>query len=294
MLIYPDTVLWNELCDQGVDADELVSTLAGQSAQLVLGTEAVYEMAKTFQMRRPEAEQRGMGLFSYLGRFVQERIPCLRITSDILRAEMKRASRETKTIDIFLNDEDYMGLTEEVGKLSRGTFDSRADRFIAERKVQAAGVRQEIAGHFGTRPKLNQIIAAVPVEGLGEWIQEELRKSGRRLLRWHLNREFPEASPKQITWLAKRLLASRAYRVSHAIVRSDLYLNWRYAQVQSISRDVPDDLYHIVNASYCDLYVTRDKEQGKYAPFVLGKTAVAVYDGDTRLSEWLSALAARA
>jgi len=44
-----DTMLWNELCDQNVNAAALISALSAQGKVLVLGAEAMYEMAKTFK-----------------------------------------------------------------------------------------------------------------------------------------------------------------------------------------------------------------------------------------------------
>ena len=71
VLIYADTTVWNALCDQSSDSRRLTKDLAGQGAQLVLGTNAVYEMAKTFQGSRSTAQQRGKELFSYLRQYTQ-------------------------------------------------------------------------------------------------------------------------------------------------------------------------------------------------------------------------------
>ena len=55
------------------------------------------------------------------------------------------------------------------------------------------------------------------------------------------------------------------------MVRSDLYLNWRYCRRGSLGKDMPDDNYHIVNASYCEAFVTSDPELVSYAKHVLSK-----------------------
>ena len=85
VLIYADTTVWNALCDQVVDAGKLTKDLATQRAQLVLGTNAVYEMAKTFMGSRPNARERGKELFSYLKQYVGLRIPLLRQADFLLR-----------------------------------------------------------------------------------------------------------------------------------------------------------------------------------------------------------------
>jgi hypothetical protein len=63
--IYLDTMLWNELCDQNVDAVALITALTAQGKVLVLGAEALYEMAKTFKSN----PTRGKELFAYLKKF---------------------------------------------------------------------------------------------------------------------------------------------------------------------------------------------------------------------------------
>jgi len=55
-------------------------------------------------------------------------------------------------------------------------------------------------------------------------------------------------------------------------------------------RDLLPDLDHIVTASYFDVYETKKAAQGKYAPLVLSKTAIAIYDGRLPISKWLESL----
>jgi hypothetical protein len=85
-------MLWNELCDQRPDPEVLIARLSKSgAAQLVLGTEAIYEMAKTFQMPSAKASERGQALFRYLKRFVDLAIPCVNMISDLLVYETRVA-----------------------------------------------------------------------------------------------------------------------------------------------------------------------------------------------------------
>jgi hypothetical protein len=68
MTIYPDTNIWNALCDQAVDPARLGATLVAKEARLVLSYHTVYELLKTFRGSSAEARLRGAKLFSYLGR----------------------------------------------------------------------------------------------------------------------------------------------------------------------------------------------------------------------------------
>ena len=51
-------------------------------------------------------------------------------------------------------------------------------------------------------------------------------------------------------------------------------------------------MYHVLNASYCDLYATREKGQTEYASLLLpSSTKVAVWDARAKIDEWLLTLA---
>lgn len=291
MFIYLDTVLWNRLCDQGVDARRLAGDLAKDGAMLVLGTEAVYEMARTFYGKKSGAHERGERLFSYLRAFVGLRISCLQTTPNILADEAHIAQGSRKEgPQVFVNEQQYAGLENEVEKLSRGVVDSRADELLRKRKAEAESVRSDIAAYYQDERTAHLLTrtAGVSVDGLSSWIKKELPRSGRRVLRGHLARVFPGSQVRELTWIAKKLLGSNRYPIAHALTRADLYTNWRFSQSGSMPRDLPSDTYHIVNAAYCDIYATSEEAQARYAPLVLTKTKVALYGGDVAVSFWLT------
>jgi hypothetical protein len=239
-----------------VGVPELIAALARSETRLVLGTEAVYELARTFQSEKQDARDRGRRLFSYLGNFIELRIP------------------------------------KEVDKLSQGIFDLKADHSLKQRKREAEDTRSAMAIHYKAphMAKLRGKMADVPQDGVKKWIARELPRTGRSLLRGHLADVFHDASRRQLTLIAKKLLASSRYRVANAMTRCDLYLNWRFSQTGSMPRDIPSDTYHVVNASYCDVYATCEDGQAKYVPLVLNKTRFALYREDIGLSSWLTTL----
>jgi hypothetical protein len=77
VFIYLDTMLWDRLCDERVDAQKLMAALSAKNKQLVLGTEVIYEMAKTFRSNPARAQQ----LFAYLKSFTELGIPCTKDNS---------------------------------------------------------------------------------------------------------------------------------------------------------------------------------------------------------------------
>jgi hypothetical protein len=51
-------------------------------------------------------------------------------------------------------------------------------------------------------------------------------------------------------------------------------------------------MYHVLNATYCEVYATAESGQTEYARLLLtDKTKIAIYeDGQESLEEWLVAL----
>jgi hypothetical protein len=287
MMIYLDTMLWNELCDQKVDAAALPSALAAQGKVLVLGAEAIYEMAKTFQSN----PTRGKELFTYLKKFTDLGIPGVKDNPMLLVAEADSAMSGTSVqVDVFWEPVNDARMRQEIEKLSNGIVDNKAASLIESRRQLAASERAGISSQYGGTSALKARLSRVAATDLNKWITREAKRSGRFILKQHLAKLLPGGQPRQIAIAAKRLLASQRFRLSHAVVRADLYSNWRAANTGSMPRDLLPDLDHIVTASYFDVYATKEAAQVKYAPLVLGKTRIAIYDGKLPISKWLESL----
>jgi hypothetical protein len=285
--IYLDTVLWNKLCDERADAPKLIAALSTRNKQLVVGTEAIYEMAKTFK-GNPD---RGKELFASLKTFTDLGIPCPRPNPNILRSEAELAfSGDRQQVNIFLNPEDYQNMQEEVDKLSRGILDQRAEQFIESRKQLAAISRAAMSAHYQIPSTLKVRLSGISVPDLEKWLRKEVARSGRRILKEHFKELLPDLQPRRLTIIAKKLLSSPRFLLSHAVVRADLYTNWRTADTESMPRDLLPDLDHVVTASYFDVYATMEAGQSKYASLILKQTSIAIYDGKLPLSEWLESL----
>jgi hypothetical protein len=71
-----------------------------------------------------------------------------------------------------------------------------------------------------------------------------------------------------------------------------LYYNWRCANRGSNPKDLFDDMYHVLNAIYCDVYATKERGHAEYAGLLLTtNTKVAIYDGRTPVGGWIGSVA---
>lgn len=287
MTIYLDTMLWNELCDQNVDAAALVSALAAQGKVLVLGAEAIYEMAKTFKSN----PTRGKELFTCLKKFTDLGILGVKDNPMLLLAEADAAMSSAKVdVEVFWEAVNDASMRKEVEKLSNGIVDEKAVELIESRTKLAATERTRMSSHYGATSALKTRLSRVSSTDLPKWITKEAQRSGRFILKQHLAKLLPRGQQRQIAIAAKRLLESRRFRLSHAVVRADLYGNWRAANTGSMPRDLLPDLDHAVTASYFDVYATKEVAQAKYAPLILGKTKIAIYDEKVPIAKWLESL----
>jgi hypothetical protein len=90
---------------------------------------------------------------------------------------------------------------------------------------------------------------------------------------------------------AKAVLQSPAAHASRGVVRSDLYSNWRAATRGSNPADLLDDVLHVLQAVYCDIYVTGEAKQAEYGILILTPTTkVAIYDRSVPVDQWLLSL----
>jgi hypothetical protein len=130
---------------------------------------------------------------------------------------------------------------------------------------------------------------------LAAWLdQEVVADTGASILAGHLLRMYRDLSAETAISVAQNLLHIPPSRISKGIVRADLYYNWRCATRGSNPSDLLDDMYHILNSSYCDVYATADARQDNYAALLLdGWTKVAIFDGKAPVNIWLLDLAGR-
>lgn len=292
MYIYLDTNLWNYLCDQGVDPEKLVRALRVKSARLILSPHVVFELAKTYQSGSAPGGERGKTLFKYLRKFVGVEKVYLKDSFEILAAETWALKSHTAT-GAFLGKDDQERLRDEVERLTEGELGPDAEKYIREHTRAGDISRSSQVQFFEDHPTAKSNLKKVKPDHLPQWIQEQVTTTtGRELLLGHLQSRFPEAPAQELAEYAVALQASTVGRVSKGLICADLYYNWRCAHRGSNPRDLTDDMYHVLNASYCDLYATREKGQTEYASLLLpSSTKVAVWDARAGIDEWLLTLA---
>lgn len=294
MNIYLDTMLWNALCDQDVDPLELVKTLASNKANLTFSNQTTFELARTFLSAKPQVAERGRKLFSHFKKFIDANTPCAKDNMELLIAELEALRRRTASVDTFLSGSHYESLRNEVGKLANGNFDERARSFIENRLKFSSNTRSGQAGHLEIRTETKEILKGISPDKLESWLQSEAAKPiGVTMLTDHIVRAFHNAPRIELeSWASALLAAYSGNRMARGLVRADLYYNWRCANRNSNPTDLVDDMYHVLNSVYCDVYATGEEKQQEYAGLLLtANTKVAIYHGQEPMGRWVVGLA---
>jgi hypothetical protein len=286
--IYLDTNLWNKLLDQRADPMTLLSRLDRSGASLALSGQTVYELGRTFQSSR----ERGKELFEYLKTYVDAGIIGAYDNMVLLKAEVDTLYADGGSVIAYYSPADYVALVAEVAKLANGIVDNRAQAFVSNRVASARTLRTNQKALFMSRPDMRAVLLAVPQKGLAVWLNEQmLGDAGATLLTGHLIDVYRSTDRDAAYSTAQGLLGHKASRIAKSIVRADLFSAWRCARAGSSPRDLADDLYHVLNASYCDVYATADTGQMEYASLILSQwTKPAIYDASKPLADWLLTL----
>jgi hypothetical protein len=209
-----------------------------------------------------------------------------------LQGEVSALHSGTTGVIAFYGPDEYKLLQNEVDKLAAGVFDAKAEEFISGRRQFSESTRVDQKTHLEGKNHVKNELKAVTESHLLTWLDGQTPSdNGAAILARHLLRIYESTDVDAAVSNALGLLAIPASRVAKGVVRADLYYNWRCANRGSNSKDLVDDLYHVLNASYCDIYLTAEAAQTEYASLILSKwTVVTIYDGQTPIDEWLLGL----
>jgi hypothetical protein len=284
--IYLDTMLWNALCDQAVEPSSLVVRLRERDSCLAIGTHDFYEIAKTF--RNPEHHSRGRFLFSDFTRYLSADTLLIKDNMELLAHEMWALKLRLPVPETTLSSEDRTLVVRKAEQLASGELGEDGAKFLESQKALADSARTNQIAFLDSRPDIKSRLLSIPIDNFSQWLDGEMKSlAGIGILANHIRRRFPNVPFDQISDYASAL-HRKQMRFSMAIIRCDLYYNWRCANRGSVPRDLIDDMYHVLNAVYCDVYATAEAKQEGYAGLLLSeKTQVAIYDEKTPIDEWL-------
>jgi len=294
-LIYFDTTIWNVLAQRSPSAASSCQSLSERGIYVTLGLNAYFEMLKSFYGKRLDARARGRKLFACVHECLDSGVRIIKTWEEILIEESKKTLDKTSSIDLFCDAELQRRLRSDASDLASGKIHGWTRELMLKRDLQSEQVRNFASQSISRQPDLVRDLRAVEPAALSTFLDEQVGgPTGCHLLAKYLSQIFPmfkETLPMAADELATMLLESSSNRVARAIVRSDIYQNWRAARKDCtvVQQSVPDDSYHVVNAGYCDQFVTEDRDgQADAASHALFDITASVYrDRQVPFFHWL-------
>lgn len=287
--IYPDANIWNALCKQSVDPNAFVTALGKRGATLVLSLHAIYELARTFASTKPTSRAQGIALFRCVEKFIKAGILCSKQLMEFVGDEAVAYLQQQSAIDPLLDAAGRAFTLDEVTKLAAGTVEPRVNQFVADRTAFAADSRTDQKDHFVGKPIAKNRLTMISEAALPTWLAAEtMSPNGLVIISAHLSKMMGTVPPAAFV---RAFLNSTVGGASRAVVRAALYSNWRSANRGSTPKDLLDDMLHVLQAVYCDIYVTEESGQSDYAALLLpATTKVAIYDKTQPIDQWLIGL----
>lgn len=288
--IYLDTNIWDQLCDQNVDPKRLIDALASKGYTLVISFHTVYEFARTLTSADPTAIARGRKLCAYALQYLDLGIPCTKDFWEYILAEIPTCAANAPTVDPLATAEQCAEIQKQLHRLATSDNMDDAKQFIAQRSLFGAKTSQAQHAHAGINPDLVAYLLKISHPQLADWMSTESRTIfGANTF---LHRFSKLIAPGLTQEFVLALLGCPAAEMVRASVRADLYSNWHEAHHNANRAGLYDDMLHVLQALYCDFYITEDKKQSAYAPLLLTPiTRFEIYgDRKNPIDQWILGL----
>jgi hypothetical protein len=248
--IYFDSNIYADIIRQGIAVDSIKGILNTNKMVLIISSLNLYEAVSCWKSGNSENIQEGVIRFQLF----KDLLPCrfLKEVHEISLGEINKAMNG-QGFDIF-----YAGIEaeNEINKLANGTFDSTAKTFIENKwnsKLDEVRQRKEyfkqIAGV--TIPEEFQAFLSNHQQSFAEHI------IGERVI------GIPARNKRR---LAEKMLQNpHKFPLFTALVRANLFLDYRLLKHSSFSHDTLDDAKHLIIASYANVFVSSDDKLRKYS-----------------------------
>ena len=178
-LIYPDTIIWNLLCDQKVDPRKLLDALNSKGYTLVENFHAIYELARTFEHDDAKGNARGQQLFEYVKSYLDLSIPSTKQLWELIVAEAYAMECHFPAIDPMSTAEQRATVEQGVAELANARIGSEVTAFLEGWQQFAEGTQKDQKAHIELNEDLKQYLEGISESGLSSWMAQETQDGFR-------------------------------------------------------------------------------------------------------------------
>jgi hypothetical protein len=286
MVIYLDTVLWNRLYDDKISPSKLIADLRGRQSFIAVSVFVFHELLKTFS--NPANSERGQQLMAFFFEFVNQATYVVKDNFLMIPAEVRSMSSGAPVEPFHMSNE-FAGFKKVVNRLASGGFVQQDREHLRFQKQWAEGCREASANISKQFPHTIKRFKEISGEGLAEFLHKEsMTLDAVAFLIPAVRNAYDQFSPEQIDKTARKLLTIPAKRFARGCASAGLYNQWRFVNFGSVPKDIPEDITHILDSVYCDVYATSEAKQAEYAHMlVTTNTKIKLFQNECPIDEWI-------
>jgi len=254
---YIETNIINKSLDLDISGGELRSQLDARALTPKFGIHGIYELARSFL--NDDSRERAISLFCVL----RDLDPGYQVPVDkILEQEIIKL-RTGSAVLPFLPYFNQIETKQEVEKLAHGVFDEKAKSFISNREYEIKSFYPEMAKQYIASAK--SILRERPKSKKQPRTFEQLLSE--------LESEMPDLIYRMLKGKVSLLEARELYLrlKSFPAIHASAMANAYMTSICILHGDVPgkdkiDDYRHLIEASYCDVFITDDYQLKNTVP----------------------------
>lgn len=239
----------NAICraqESNISGTDLRQLLDERGLTPVVGLHAIYELARTF------LNENNTDIAIKLFAIINELSPEFSNQPGVLMSQEVNNCLNNDKIYSLLNGEEKQQTIEEVRKLSVGNFDNKARAFIEERdnsfKIDHVKISKHNIELFKKSPPSERIRT---FEDVFAYYKNDFPSLIIKIFNDSLSEEIALAVIEKID----------TYHTIRSNLRAQIYLMYvQLVQISVPASDKVDDHRHIIEAAYCDAFITSDSQ----------------------------------
>ena len=250
--IYLETTIFNQAHRNGISGLRIKELLADNLLTPAVGIHIIYEMARIFCNK--DGIETGAKLFTIL----RDLDPYYQPPPEILHDQEILKLKKGTAVLPFLDPINLSITKQEVERLARGICDEKARNFIVNREAALRDKHPKFASDYINILAFNEEHVFKNSFRTFEDIYLELEDQMPELIYNFLNEKMQKVTLPEAHEL---YIGKDFFPAIRSTLRSHVYLCYICIKHKSVPRkDKIDDYRHIIEASYCDIFVTNDTQ----------------------------------